>query len=126
MKNGEIDAKARRCVSTQGASGNDKPFKHNCTDDLCTDCTPEGIGIYLLVVEEGVFLGGNGWDPVFDKPLGQPLGPAKNETDASGAVVGLSRSFESGTHVHYNLSCSNSPPRQEGYGCSTITWGGEV
>ena len=55
--------------------------------------------------------------------LAAQLGPAKNETDANGAVVGLSRSFESGTHVTYNLSCVNSPPRQEGYGCSTITWG---
>ena len=31
-----------------------KPFKHNCTDDLCTDCTPQGIAIFLLLVEEGV------------------------------------------------------------------------
>lgn len=31
-----------------------KPFKHTCADDLCTDCTPQGIAIFLLLVEEGV------------------------------------------------------------------------
>eukprot|EP00662_Eupelagonemidae_sp_cell21_P024608 gene24608-27378_t len=70
-----------------------KPFHHSCADDLCTDCTPEGIAIFLLVVEEGVFLGSNGWDPAFDRPLGAPLGPAANVTDHAGVVVGLTRSF---------------------------------
>ena len=43
------------CGDHQPSDG--KPFQHNCTDDLCTDCTPAGIAIFLLVVEEGVFLG---------------------------------------------------------------------
>ena len=99
-----------------------KPFRHNCTDDLCTDCTPEGIAIFLLIVEEGVFLGTDGWDPAFDKPLGAPLGPALNVTDEGGEVVALTRKFASVTSVFYNLSCVNSPAKQEGYGCSRIDW----
>ena len=26
-----------------------KPFRSACDDDLCSDCTPEGIALYLLV-----------------------------------------------------------------------------
>ena len=58
----------------------------------------------------------------FDKPLGAPLGPALNVTDEDGQVVALTRTFASGTSVWYNLSCVNSPPKQEGYGCSRIDW----
>ena len=75
-----------------------------CEQDLCTDCTPDGIAIFLLLVEEGVFLGANGWDPAFDRPLGEPKGPASNVTGAGGEVVGLERSFASGTVVYYNLT----------------------
>ena len=100
-----------------------KPFVHRCAGDLCTDCTPEGIAIFLLVAEPGVLLGSNGWDPAFDKPLGQPLGPAVNVTNSDGDVIGLRRHFASGTSVHYNLTCDNAPARQRGYNCSRIEWG---
>jgi hypothetical protein len=43
-------------------------------------------------------------------------------TDSVGEVVALTRKFASGTTVWYNLSCVNSPPKQEGYGCSHIDW----
>lgn len=102
-----------------------KPFRTEgacAQDDTCSDCTPEGLAIFLLVVEEGVFLGANGWSAAFERPLGQPNGPARNITASDGRVVGLSRSFASGTSVHYNLSCVNSPPRLQGYNCSRIDW----
>jgi len=100
-----------------------KPFKHTCDDDLCTDCTPEGLAIYLLIAETGVILGSNGWDEAFEKPLGQPLSPAMNVTDSTGAVVALTRTYASGTKVRYNMTCVNSPPKQDGYNCSHIEWG---
>jgi hypothetical protein len=100
-----------------------KPFTHTCEDDLCTDCTPEGLAIYLLIAETGVILGSNGWDDAFERPLGQPLGPPTNVTDSTGAVVALTRKFASGTSVWYNLTCVNSPPKQAGYNCSRIEWG---
>ena len=71
-----------------------------------------------------VLCSGNGWHEDFDKPLGLPVGRATNVTDPqTGEVVGLTRSFASGTVVHYNLTCSNTPARQEGYNCSRIDWG---
>ena len=100
-----------------------QPFAHACEDDLCTDCTPEGIAIFLLVAETGVLLGSNGWSPVFERPLGQPTGPPVNVTNDRGEVVGLQRSFASGTKVYYNLTCVNAPVRQSGHGCSRIEWG---
>jgi len=100
-----------------------KPFTHTCEDDLCTDCTPEGLAIYLLIAERGVILGSNGWSTAFEQPLGEPLGPALNVTNSSGAVIALTRTFASGTSVRYDLTCVNSPPKQEGYNCSSIVWG---
>ena len=72
-------------------------------DDLSTDCAPEALPLFLLVVEPGVFLGANGWDPAFDRPLGHPHGPAQNITDGQ-TVVGLTRSFTGGARVVWNLT----------------------
>jgi len=59
-------------------------------------CTQREIIIFLLAVEEGCILGCNGWDPQFEKPLGNPLGPATVEGDV------YTRKFASGTSVTWN------------------------
>jgi len=37
--------------------------------DLATDCSVNHHAMFLLLVEEGVFLGSNGWHADYDKPL---------------------------------------------------------
>ena len=62
------------------------------------------IALFLLMVEEGMMIGANGWSEDYDKPLGKPLGPATNITGNSGSTTtGLERSFESGTKVTFDL-----------------------
>ena len=46
------------------------------------------IALFLLMVEEGMMLGANGWSEDYDKPLGKPLGPATNITGSSGGTTG--------------------------------------
>jgi len=59
-------------------------------------CTQRDIILFLLAVEEGCILGCDGWDPQFEKPLGNPLGPATVEGDV------YTRKFASGTSVTWN------------------------
>lgn len=55
--------------------------------------------MFLLAVEEGAFLGCNGWVKEFGYPLGKPLGKAVvNEQEGT-----MSRKFASGTSVMWNL-----------------------
>ena len=49
------------------------------------------IALFLLMVEEGMMLGANGWSEDYDKPLGKPLGPATNITGSSGNTTGAWR-----------------------------------
>lgn len=67
--------------------------KSNCTDDQ--------IAAFLLAVEKGAFLGCNGWNKQFAKPLGDPLGPAKTKGNI------MSRKFASGTSVSWDLKLNN-------------------
>eukprot|EP00117_Sycon_ciliatum_P045242 scpid73696/ scgid32539/ len=71
---------------------------HRQTDgnDTSSQCTEKDVAMFLLVVEEGMFLGTNGWSDEFSNPLGNPLG---NATEA-GKV--WSRKFSSGTSVTYD------------------------
>lgn len=81
-------------------------YGHVQTRDLidgdCTStkssCTEDEIAMFLLGVEEGVFLGCNGWDENFSKPLGTPLGPATQKNKI------IERHFKSGTYVTWDLT----------------------
>ena len=83
---------------------------------LATRCTPDDVMLFLLVVEEGMVLGCNGWGAAHRTPeaagaaippswwvsrLGNPLGPPAL---ARGVV---SRSFDSGVRVRYDLAGGN-------------------
>jgi hypothetical protein len=71
--------------------------------DLDTDCSSNHHALVLLVVQPGVFLGANGWADIYDRKLGDPLGPAKNATHpATGSRI-LVRNFTSGTSVVWDL-----------------------
>ena len=79
---------------------------HNSTadpDDVDTDCSPNHIALFMLMVEEGMMIGANGWSEDYDKPLGNPLGPATNVTGPTGSTTALTRSFASGTKVTFDL-----------------------
>ena len=79
---------------------------HNQTadpDDTDTDCSPNHLALFLLMLEEGMMMGANGWSEDYDKPLGKPLGPAQNVTGPAGNTTGLVRSFASGTKVSFDL-----------------------
>lgn len=84
---------------------------------LTTRCTPDDIMMFLLVVEEGMIIGCNGRDAAapdaaqtaavgiprswWVSTLGKPLAPP---VEANGVV---SRSFESGVRVRYDLVSGN-------------------
>ena len=107
----------RYSCSSQGDHSNYAHW-HNQTadpDDVMTDCSPNHIALFLLLVEPGVYIGANGWDPVYEKRLGNPVGPLSNMTDGNGNVVGLTRAFESGTNVTWDLAA----------GSGVIRWGHE-
>lgn len=54
-------------------------------------CEEEIIATFLMVVEEGTLINCYTWDPMFEKPLGKPLGPAVKKGNV------YTRSFASGT-----------------------------
>ena len=68
-------------------------YRKNDGNDTSSQCSNEEVAMFLLVVEERVFFGCNGWSDDFAKPLGNPLGNATK----SGHV--WSRKFISGTSV---------------------------
>lgn len=80
---------------------------HNSTadpDDVSSDCSPNHLALFLLMVEEGMMMGANGWSDDYDRPLGAPLGPATNITGPTGNTTGLERRFTSGTKVMFDLT----------------------
>ena len=82
-------------------------------NDVASDCSNDDIALFMLAVQPGAFLGCNGWDPNFAKPLGTPLGPmVHNASDGT-----YSRNFLSGTTVTWN-------PRLEGPK-GQIHWAGD-
>jgi hypothetical protein len=82
--------------------------------DIRTDCSMDHVALFLIMIYEGMFIGGNGWDPAFDQPLGSPLTPAIPVHGANGNVTGFNRTFASGTFVYYDLAS----------GTGRIDWGG--
>jgi hypothetical protein len=117
--------------------GNHTYYYDSCTGDqhwttdpndpasLKSACDSKVLARFLLAVEEGVFLGTNGWDPDYEKPLGDPLGPAvftTAETDTNGAVVSpatLHRNFTSGTYVLFTYNAKGND------GSGVIWWEGK-
>jgi len=69
----------------------------NCTS-VQSSCSNDDIAVFLLALEKGAFLGCNGWDDQFDKPLGDPMGPAVKTGQK------LERHFKSGTYVTWDLT----------------------
>lgn len=65
-------------------------------------CKKNTVAVFLLAVERGAVIGCNGWDEQFEKPLGDPLGPARVEGDV------VSRNFTSGTWVSYNAGTNEA------------------
>lgn len=62
-----------------------------------SQCPPRMVALFLLAVEEGAFLGCQGWSEDFARPLGKPLSAAIT----MGAT--MTRHFESGTWVEWDL-----------------------
>ena len=69
----------------------------DCTS-VQSSCSTDDIATFLLALEKGAFLGCNGWDDQFDKPLGEPMGPAEKTGNK------LERHFKSGTYVTWDLT----------------------
>merc|ERR1719499_2325275 len=91
----------------------------NSPSALKSKCTEEQLARFLLAVEPGCFLGTNGWDEAYERPLGDPLGtaqfyPASEERNAT-----LTRSFSSGTRVVFTYD------KSEKDGSSKIYWSDE-
>eukprot|EP00117_Sycon_ciliatum_P049682 scpid79209/ scgid35185/ len=64
--------------------------------NVSSQCTEQQIAMFLITVEEGMFLGCNGWSDDFSKPLGNPL------ANATQAGMTWSRKFSSGTSLTYD------------------------
>ena len=73
------------------STGDDK--RQNDGNDTTSQCTDVQVVMFLLVLEERMFLGCNGWSDDFAKPLGNPLGNATKFGHM------WSRKFNSGTSV---------------------------
>ena len=87
---------------------------------LKTACSDEQLARFLLSVEPGCFLGTNGWDEAYEKPLGDPIGAAVY-TPANGrgrAQATLTRKFRSGTYVTFTYDATGKDGKSE------IFWGG--
>ena len=104
----------------------------NDPSSLQSACDDNCLVRFLLGVEEGVFLGTNGWDPAYERPLGNPLGPAVYTAAVSPATSSASlslsssayspatlhRNFTSGTFVQFTYNKAGTDGRGE------IWWGG--
>lgn len=71
----------------------------NTSATLASKCTTDTLARFLLAVEKGCVLGANGWDPAYDRPLGDPLGTAVYTNASAGHPATLHRNFSSGTSV---------------------------
>lgn len=71
----------------------------NTPQTLATKCTKDTLARFLLVVEEGCFLGSNGWDADYERPLGVPLSAPVYTPAAGSRPATLHRNFTSGTSV---------------------------
>eukprot|EP00040_Diaphanoeca_grandis_P009453 m.48910 g.48910 ORF g.48910 m.48910 type:complete len:414 (-) comp20888_c0_seq1:86-1327(-) len=68
------------------------------TVSMCSDFE---IATFLLALEEGMFIGCNGWSDDFEKRLGNPTGPAVTTNGV------MRRTFESGTSVMWTVGTQN-------------------
>ena len=68
-----------------------------------SECQPRFVAMFLLAVEEGAFLGCNGWIPAFSLPLGKPLAKAAVSTDG----FWMTRNFSSGTSVEWDVEAND-------------------
>ena len=66
-----------------------------------SQCPPRMVALFLLAVEEGAFLGCQGWSEDFARPLGKPLSAATT------TGLTMSRHFESGTWVEWDLEAND-------------------
>ena len=66
-----------------------------------SECQPRFVAMFLLAVEEGAFLGCNGWIPAFGLPLGKPLAKAAVMVHEPARVC----------------CCRQKPPFNSGYCC---------
>lgn len=106
---GKTPEQMNATIASHTTSGLDStgPYIHINHGDQKTDydprnvssqCSSDDVALFMLAVVPGAFLGCNGWDPDFQKPLGAPVGPmVRNVTDGT-----YSRKFASGTVVTWN------------------------
>ena len=85
---------------------------------LQSACSDQMLARFLLSVEPGCFLGTNGWDPAYERPLGDPLAPAAYAPARGGSPATLKRSFASGTYVTFTYNAKGTD------GTGDIFWGG--
>ena len=85
------------------SSGDDR--RSNDGNDTSSQCSDVEVAMFMLVLEERMFIGCNGWSDDFAKPLGNPLGNATQ----SGNV--WSRKFTSGTSVTLDESSGKAEIR---------------
>ena len=106
------------------SSTRDQSWTTNPNDpsSLVTACDDQCLGRFLLAVEEGVFLGTNGWDEQYYYPLGNPLGDAVYTAASKKAPATLVRKFESGTYVVFTYAKSVTHRGIDG--TSVIYWEG--
>eukprot|EP00040_Diaphanoeca_grandis_P030592 m.181039 g.181039 ORF g.181039 m.181039 type:complete len:480 (+) comp32048_c0_seq1:128-1567(+) len=107
----------------------------SCTDDqkwhinpqnptsLLSQCDDLVLARFLLAVEKGAILGTNGWDEAYDRPLGDPLGPAtytaRVDDAGTAAPAMLHRNFSSGTYVVFTYNDKGTD------GIGEIFWNGK-
>lgn len=81
----------------------------NAPESLQAQCVGSCHARFLLAVEEGAFLGSNGWDKSYDYPLGDPAGPAEyteafvNDAGVTNPAT-LTRNFSTGTYVVFTYN----------------------
>jgi hypothetical protein len=71
----------------------------NAPATLLSQCSDDCLARFLLAVLPGAFLGTNGWDDDYGRPLGDPLGPAVYTAAAGAHPATLHRNFSSGTYA---------------------------
>jgi hypothetical protein len=96
----------------------------NLPTSLQGSCVGDCLARFLLGVETGVILGTDGWDPEYEKPLGDPLGPAVFTAKRVGSNATLTRSFKSGTKVVFTYDGTVDPESGEMTGTGEVWWGG--
>ena len=96
----------------------------NDPSSLLSACSDQSLARFLLAVERGAFFGTNGWSPAYERPLGDPLGPAvytAAQAAANGTLIApatMHRNFSSGTFVLFTYDASGKN------GSGEVWWGG--